>query len=371
MKVRIEIETKTFVRFWLVVRGFVLALGAIYIAREAIIAVGIAAFLAIALNPPVSKIAKSLPGNSRVGATAIAYIAVVSIIMGFILLIIPPITQQSSKFIKTLPETINQFSTQTKVVDDAITKYGLEDQYQEAVESIQHEVSGSLSSVGKVAVGSVGSAINMATMTIIVLVLTFLMLIEGPGWISRIWKLYESDNKLKQHKELFNKMYKVVTGYVNGQVMVAGIAATVSLVGVLILSSIFPLPANLAIPIAVVVFFAGMIPMFGATIGGTIATVLLALNDFWAAMVFIIFFFVYQQIENNFISPVVQSKTVELSALSVLVAITIGLSLFGILGGLIAIPIAGCLRVLFLDHLDRRQKISSSKKSAKPKVKTA
>lgn len=369
MKVRIEIETKTFVRFWLVVIGFVLALGAIYIAREAIIAIGIAAFLAIALNPPVSKIAKSLPGNSRVGATAIAYVTVVAIIIGFIILIIPPIVQQSSRFIKTLPDTVNQFSTQTKVVDDAITKYGLEEQYKEAVETVQHEVSNSLSAAGKIVVGSVGSALNTVVVTIIVLVLTFLMLIEGPGWMNRVWRLYEDDKKLKRHRDLFKKMYKVVTGYVNGQVVVAGIAATVSLVGVLILSSLFPLPVNLAIPIAVVVFFTGMIPMFGATIGGTIATILLALNDFWAAAVFIVFFFVYQQIENNFISPVVQSKTVELSALSVLVAITIGLSLFGILGGLIAIPIAGCLRVLFLDHLERRQKISNAKKPAK--IKTA
>ncbi len=369
MKVRIEIETRTFVRFWLVVIGFVLALGAIYLARESLIAVGIAAFLAIALNPPVSKLAKSLPGNSRIGATAIAYVFVVTILIGFILLVIPPIAQQSSKFVKTLPDTIDQFSTQTKVVNDAIERYGLQQQYDEAIIDTQNNVRHSLAGAGEIVVGSVGSVLNTTIVTIVVLVLTFLMLIEGPGWMRRLWGLYDNETKLKRHQELSRKMYKVVTGYVNGQFLIAAISATVSLISVLILSAIFPLPANLAIPIAVVIFFTGMIPMFGATIGGTLATLLLALNDFWAAVIFIIFFFIYQQIENNFVSPTVQSRAVELSALSVLVAITVGLSLFGLIGGLVAIPIAGCLRVLFLDHLNRTQKAKTNKVS--PKKKTA
>ena len=151
-------------------------------------------------------------------------------------------------------------------------------------------------------------------------------------------------------------MYRVVTGFVNGQMLVAFIAATCSLATLLILSAVFPLPANLALPLSALIFVTGLIPMIGATIGAIIVTLVLMLNDFGAAITFLIYFIVYQQIENNFISPTIQSKTVELSAFAILAAILIGVSLFGLLGGLISIPIAGCIRVLTIHYLEQNRK---------------
>jgi predicted PurR-regulated permease PerM len=85
-------------------------------------------------------------------------------------------------------------------------------------------------------------------------------------------------------------------------------------------------------------------------------TLILLLNNVTAALIFLVYFIVYQQIENNFISPTVQSKKVELSALTVLSSVIIGISLFGLLGGIISIPIAGCLRVLLIDYLEHAAK---------------
>ena len=102
--------------------------------------------------------------------------------------------------------------------------------------------------------------------------------------------------------------------------------------------------------------------MFGATIGGILITSLLAFNDVGAAIIYVIFFVLYQQIENNFISPTIQSKRLELSALTILASVTIGLYLFGVAGGIISIPIAGCLKVLLDTYLEnaklKRQKAS-------------
>ena len=80
MKTRIEIDTKTFVRFWLVVIGFAFAILAVYSARTALILLGIAFFLALALNAPVTYLATHLPGKSRVGGTAIAYVLVLAVL---------------------------------------------------------------------------------------------------------------------------------------------------------------------------------------------------------------------------------------------------------------------------------------------------
>ena len=98
-------------------------------------------------------------------------------------------------------------------------------------------------------------------------------------------------------------------------------------------------------------------------------TLLLLLNSPLAAIIFAIYFIVYQQVENNFISPAIQSKYVELSPLAVLSSVTIGLYLFGLVGGIISIPIAGVIKVLIEDHLKHSKKKRAHSK--KPLVKLA
>lgn len=354
-RVRIEIDTRTFVRFWLVVIGFVLALGLIYLASKALIIVGVSIFLAMALNPPVSHIAKRLPGKSRIGATALAYVIVVSLLAGFIVLVVPPVIEQSARFAERVPDFIETASTQWAFADDVIDQYGLREQFDEAIAAAQAQANDFAKQLSVAFVTGASAVISAAASTFIVLVMTFLMLMEGPTWLKKFWAVYRDDKRREHHRRVALQMYRVVTGYVNGQLLVAAIGAIAAAVAVLILSAIFPLPANLAMPIAAIVFITSLIPMFGATIGGVLAAILLAFNDIPAAIFFVIYFVVYQQLENNFISPVVQSRTVDLSAMMVLIALTIGLMLFGVIGGIIAIPIAGCLRVLLIDYLERRK----------------
>ena len=107
MKVRIEIDTKTFVRFWLVVIGFGLAGLMIYSARDALMVLGTALFLALALNAPVRKLASWLPGKSRLGGTALAFMLLIIILTSVIWFVVPPLVQQSAKFAETLPGLVN------------------------------------------------------------------------------------------------------------------------------------------------------------------------------------------------------------------------------------------------------------------------
>ena len=103
--------------------------------------------------------------------------------------------------------------------------------------------------------------------------------------------------------------------------------------------------------------------MFGAMIGGTIVTLLLLFNDIPAGIIYAVYFVVYQQVENNFISPRIQAKKIDLSALAVLASVTIGIYVFGVVGGIIAIPIAGCVRVLIEYYLAKaRNRREQSKK---------
>lgn len=358
MKVRIEIDTKTFVRFWLVVVGFFFAIAALYSARAALLIIGIAGFLALALNGPVSRLAKRLPDRSRTLSTAISFTIVVAFLAAVLFLVIPPIIEQTAKFIDTAPAMVDTLTKQWQGLGDLIAKYHLQDQINQGLDALKAESGRWAAAFGGNIINSVGSVFAFSAAALLTLVLTFLMLVEGPAWAERVWKMYPNKNRMKHHRKIVSRMANVVSGYVSGQLTVSGIDAICAGAVVFILSQFFhEVPANLALPTIAIAFTLSLIPMFGATIAGIIITALLAFNSIPAAIVFAIYFIIYQQVENNLISPAIQAKRIELSPLIVLVAVTTGLYTAGILGGIISIPIAGCIKVLLEEYMasERRQ----------------
>lgn len=368
MKVRIEIDTKTFVRFWLVVFGFVFAIFAIYSARTALIIIGMAFFLAMALNVPVSRLARILPGRSRVGGTALAFVVVVILLGMFFVLVVPPIVQQTSHFIDTAPQMVQHLSSQWKGLGAFIEKYHIQPQVDSAIEGVRRSTDAWISGAANNLLAGVGSAVSLFTSLLLGLVLTFLMLVEGPMWAKRLWSVYSDKERMEHHRDLATRMYHVVTNYVSGQLAIAGIGATCAGITVFLLSIfIDSVPGNLALPTVAICFTLSLIPMFGATIAGVLVSLLLGFNDITAGLIFATYFLIYQQIENNLISPHIQSKRIDLSPLAVLVAVTIGLYVFGIAGGIISIPIAGCIKVLVEDWQvhSKKQRIENDKPIAK------
>lgn len=356
MKVKVDVDTKTFVRFLLVVTGFVLAILMIWKLWTALMILAIALFLAIALNPPVSALANKLPGHSRVLATALSYLVVLAVVGVFIYIALPPIIDQTNKFIGDLPQYVQDISQKRGWVGEIVNKYNLQDQLNQLVAGAQQQASGLAQGIGSSVVNGVSSILTGVVTLVTVLVLTFLMLIEGPQWLDRLWSLYRDQRKLTRHQKLAIKMYKVVTSYVNGQVLVASVAAAAGLTVLLVITNFFPnVQVSSVIPLTGIIFLTDLVPLIGATIGAIIVTLVLLLNDFGGAAVFVIYFIIYQQIENNFIQPLVQSRTVALSALSIFVAVIFGVSLLGLVGGIIAIPVAGCLRVVLIDYMAHRK----------------
>ena len=93
-----------------------------------------------------------------------------------------------------------------------------------------------------------------------------------------------------------------------------------------------------------------MIPMFGQFIGGTLVTLILMSTNLLAGAIFAIVYILYAQIENNIIAPKIQGNALNLPAVFILCAVVIGMYMFGLLGAIIAIPIAGCIRVLIEEY---------------------
>lgn len=360
MKAKIDIDNQTFIRFWLVLFGLVLVGYAIYSVRTALIIIGAALFFAIALSPWVNRLAKIFPSKSRILGTALAYFSIILVLGLIVFLVLPPVIDQSAKFAKTVPDLVDAASKQYNGVTDFVQRYNLQSEFSQMIISIKGSATEFASNIGPKLITSISSIFSTITSLILVLVLAFLMLVEAPTWLNLIWNSYRDKKLMKKHRQLSTKMYSVVTSYVTGQLTVSSIAATVSGLTVFILSLFFNMPANLAIPAAAIIFVSSLIPLFGATIGAILICLLLMLNNFTAAIIFLIIFVIYQQIEGNYISPKIQSKKIDLSALAILLSITIGIYLFGIAGGIISIPIAGCIRVLIEDYSDNEKAESAT-----------
>ncbi len=355
MKVKIEIDSSTFVRLFLVAAVFVGGIFVLWKLTPSLMIVLISFFLAMALNPPVSSLANRLPGHSRVLATTVSYIIVLAIIGFFVYVAIPPIVRQTSSFINSLPSYIEQVSGQKGVVSDVIKRYNLQDEVNQFVDGARKQAGSIVSGVGGSVISGVTTVLSGFVTLLTVLVLTFLALIEGPRWLERLWSIYTDDHKLQHHKYLISRMYTVVTRYVSGQVFVATLAGAAGLLVLFAFTAFFTVPLTAVLPLAFLIFLTDLVPMIGAIIGATIVIFVLIFNDLGAAVAFGVYFFIYQQIENNLIQPTVQARTIELSALTILVAALVGINLLGPVGGFLAIPAAGCIRVLILDYLERRK----------------
>lgn len=371
MKVKIEIDTKTFIRFWMVVIGFFLAGLAIWRAKDALILVLISLFLTLALNQPVTRIARILPNakKNRGRATAVAYLIIIVILGLFIRFVVPPVIEQTSKFIDNLPQVIEEASRQYNGLEEFAKSHNVNiQQYtDQVVQSIRDYSSDLTKDLSGVVFGSINAIINGIFTMFVVLVMTFLMLVEGPEWLNKLWALYDDKTKMKKHRKVTSRMYKAVSGFVNGQLLVSAIDGAMGTIVVFILSLFMEVSSNLAIPAGVIITFIGLIPMFGATIAGAITSLIIGINSIPAGIVFLIYFVIYQQIENNIISPMVQAKTNKLSALLVIISLTIGMYALGLLGALISIPAASCVKILFEEYfLERKNEPKSRKKERGP-----
>lgn len=349
----LSISTGTFIRFWLVILGFLAAIALIWLSRGALIIIAVSFFLALVLNRPVSFFARHLPGKSRALATFIAYLILVAIIVLLFFNVIPIFVRQISTFIGNAPALIREIQSNNNGFEVFLGQHHMAAQYNAWLANISHQLGSFANQIGNSAVDMLTELVNGLVNVVMVAVLTFLMLIEGPDWETKFWAVvYRDPEKRRQHQLVAKKMYDVVSGYITGQAIVAAISATLTALVVWILSlSLRSIDSSLVLPAWITIFVMTFIPMFGATIGGLIVALLLALFAWPAAIIYLVFFIIEQQFENNFTSPKIQAKRLNMSALIILSSILIGLNLAGIFGALVAIPVAGCLMVLLREYL--------------------
>lgn len=345
----ITVSNRTVVRvIFLIVVAFLL-LRFIQQVSDVLVLIFTAFFLAIALNPAVSWISKRLKSKSRVRATAAAYITVLILLAGLISLVVPPLVKQTVNFVNDLPQIVNNFKTQDNSLSRFAKRYNLDDQLERISDNIKSNY-GDLD-LSKPVISTASRIGSTLISTVTILVLTFMMLVEAPLWLNKFWAVLPAHRR-EHSKKLTKQMYKVVTGYVNGQVLIAAIAASFAIVALVIASTLFDVSIN-AVALGGIVFIFGLIPLIGNTLAAAIVVLFCLFSSVGLAIAMLAFFLLYQQVENATLSPYIQSKSNNLTPLLVFLAAIIGAGYGGLFGALVAIPVAGCLKILVEDYLSR------------------
>lgn len=344
---QVTVSTHTIIRFILVVVIAFLALGLLQKMSNVLALIGIAFFLSLALNSPIKGLARHLPGRKRDNrnlATAISMTLVVLIFFGFLVAVLPPLSKQTVTFVKEVPNLVESTKNGEGPLGKFVETYNLQDD----VDALSDQLSSKVGNIGSSALSTVGKVGSSLLSMLTVLVLTVMMLIEGPKWTRLARQLIEP--KQRPHaEELVVKMNKVVQGYVNGQVVLAAVAAA------LIAPMLFILDISYPLALVVIIFICGLIPMVGHTIGAVITTIVALFTSVPAALIILGYYILYQQIENYAVQPRVQANSTNMSPLLVFVAVLLGGSVGGLLGALVAIPVMGCIRILVLDFIERRK----------------
>ncbi|HEX5448981.1 MAG TPA: AI-2E family transporter [Gaiellaceae bacterium] len=340
----VEFRSRTVVRTLLMVVAFALTLEVVWIARHVITWIVIALFLALALDPFVRWIEQR--GHlGRGPAIGVAYLVV---LVGIGLIgwtFIPKLIDEVNGFVQALPDYVHQLTHGRGRLGFLERKYHIVEKVQEQVKKGGATrvlgLSGAAISVTK-------SIISIVAAIVTIVFLTFFMLLEGRAWVERFYSLLPASSQ-PRWRQVGHDIYRTVGGYVTGNILISLIAGASNTVVLLIMGVPY------AVALGVLVAFLDLIPLAGATVAGIIVALVAFLHSVPAGIVVVVFFVVYQQIENHILQPVIYGRTVQLSPLAVLVAVLVGAELAGIIGALAAIPVAGALQVVIRDQLAHRR----------------
>jgi predicted PurR-regulated permease PerM len=314
-----------------------IGLYALYTVRAILVRILIALFIAVSLDPAVRQLANR--GMRRGYAVTLIFVLFFALAAGFLVSVIPPLVSQGSNLVDDLPGYLRRLQDNSSQFRQLNDRYNVSDQLQGLVGTLPSRLgSGLLGFTGRV----FGAVFNGLT----VLVFTVYFMADMPRIRSGLVRLFPV-NRRPRAREVVDLVVDKVGGYMIGNIIISLIAGVVSFIAFTVLGVPFPAP------LAFVVAICDLIPMIGATLGAVIGiTIALFTSGLWPTTVLVAAFFIaYQQLENYLIAPRVLKTTVELGAAAVLIAGLIGATILGLVGALMAIPIAAAFNVLLNERL--------------------
>lgn len=314
-------------------------LRALQSASQVFVLIVISLFLAMGLNPAVQALqSKKLSRTSAVGMVVLSALAVVAL---FALVVVPPVFKQANELIDSAPQLLDSLRN-NNTLNQLNNEYGLIDSLQEKFETwisngqLFTGAFGGVLGVGRTVLSGAFSALT-------VMVLTLYFLASLPS-VTKIFYRLAPASRRERVSRIGDAIISRVGAFVGSQVLIAALAA----VFVFCLSLALELPYAAAL--GMVILFVALIPLIGHFIGASIVTLVALTQSPSKAILAILLYTLYVQIENYLITPRIMKRSLSIPGLVTIVAALLGTSLLGLVGGLLAVPIAAAT-LLIMDEV--------------------
>lgn len=351
-----SLETKRIFKVILIVLLTLSAVTVLYLARDALLIIFAAIIITIIINRPVSYIETRILKGKRTLSLIIVFSLCLIIIFTAFLTIIPLFVEQLSIFIKSLPAVIEGFKS-NEVVGKFLETYNFENQYDSILNAIKDNLKDLTINLGKISFSVAGAFFNTLITFIFVLVLFFSFISSGGEYYRGILNsiILKKENN-ERVDEILRKFAQITGDFFVGQSIVALLASITLSTSVFILSLIFKFDSSIVLPAWLIILIGSFIPVFGAIISVIIISILLLFYSPLSALIFIVFYILYQQVEGNLIIPKVQSNKLNMPAVLVVISIIFGIKFIGGLLSVIAIPIGAWVFYLAIEIKNYRTK---------------
>jgi predicted PurR-regulated permease PerM len=334
-----DAPARAIARITLIIVGVFVSLYLIYQLRTPLTWLFISVFLAVALSRPVNFLNRYM---RRGFAILGVYLGLLGVIVALGALLIPPIVTEVNDLADNAPryaQDVRDYVQKNDTLRRLEEDYDITTKLEEEAEKLPGRLGGAAGTLRDVGFGIVNRIFALIT----ILVLTAFLLGSGRRWVDGFLAL-QAPERAERLGRVLDDVAGAVSGYVNGVLTIAFIDGAAAFIVLTILGVPF------AAPLAVMMGFMSLIPLVGATIGAVIVGLVTVFNDFPGdTIVWTIYAIVYQQVENNLIQPQIQKRTIRLHPFVVLVAVLFGATLLGVLGALVAIPIAASIQIVIRD----------------------
>jgi predicted PurR-regulated permease PerM len=358
-----SVDNRTVARWTLVVIGLVLAtllvLALGWEARQVLTWIVIAGFFAVALHPVVSWVENRAGWLKRWLATLIVYLLAVAFIGGLITVFVIPLVHEGTQLAGNVPGLIADIKAGRGPVGGLAERFHVLDY----IQSHETQIRGYAAQLGAPTLAALRGAATGVAGLLTIFVLSYLMVLEAPKLVTGFLAIF-GERRSHRIRRVGSDCARTITGYISGNLLISVIC------GLLTFGVLAILHVKYAGLIALFVGLADLIPLVGATLGAVVAVLAGFTHSVTAGIIVLVFFVVYQQLENHLLQPMIFARTVQLNPLTVLLAILIMTELAGILGALLAIPIAGIIQIIVRDiwdtHNGRLKDVPTTGEEEKP-----
>jgi predicted PurR-regulated permease PerM len=342
-----ELPVRTILRIVGIVVLAAISLYLVYLLRKPIGWVLTATFVAVALSGPVNRLHQHM---RRGFAIALVYLGLILVPVGLTALVVPPLVTQGTGLAQDLPRyagDVQDFVNKNKRLKQLDEKYDITGELNKQAATLPRRVGDAAKVLGDIGLGLVNSLFALLN----IMILSIFILSAGRGWVDGLLGL-RPENERERLRRVLDHTANAVGGYVQGALTIAVIAGVQAFVVMEILGVPF------AAPLAVLAGLASLIPLVGATAAAIVIGLVTLFNDFPTdTIIWAIWAIVYQQIENNIIQPQIQRRTVQVQPFIVLVAVLFGSTLLGVLGAIVAIPLAASVQIVVREWWGWRQEV--------------